>query len=99
MNPRVLVLGLIWLALTAFTVQVVQEHGLAGGFAAATQNSASIQVVIDLCISLVLIAIWVYGDARAKGLAAPLYVVLILTLGSIGTLIYLIRREFVPSTA
>ncbi len=94
MNRKVIALGIILLAFVAYSTQVVLEHGIVGGFAAAVENSASVQVVIDLVISLILIAIWVYRDASAKDLSAPLYAALVLCLGSIGTLIYLIRREF-----
>ena len=94
MNGEVISLALVLLAFVAYTLQVVLEHGFAGAFAASIANSASIQVVIDLVISVILIAIWVYRDASAKDLSAPLYAALVLCLGSIGTLIYLIRREF-----
>ena len=94
MNGKIIALAIVLLAFTAYTVQVVLEHGIAGAFVAACANSASVQVVIDLVISVILIAIWVYRDASTKGLAAPLYAILVLCLGSIGTLIYLIRREF-----
>lgn len=94
MNGRVISLALVLLAFVAYSLQVVLEHGLVGAFTAAVANSASVQVVIDLVISVILIAIWVYRDASAKTLSAPLYAALVLCLGSIGTLIYLIRREF-----
>jgi len=95
MNGKVIALSLVLVAFTAYTLQVVLEHGFMGAFSAAVQNSASVQVVIDLVISVVLIATWIYRDARTKGLQAPLYALMPLCLGSIGTLIYLIRREFV----
>ncbi len=94
MNRKVIALGIILLAFVAYSTQVVLEHGFAGAFTAAVANSASVQVVIDLVIALILIASWVYRDASAKDLSAPLYAALVLCLGSIGTLIYLIRREF-----
>ncbi len=97
MNAKVIGLVIVLLAFGAYTTQVVLEHGVAGAFAAAMQNSASVQVVLDLVISLILIAIWVYRDARSKNLLAPLYTILVLCLGSIGTLIYLIRRELASS--
>ncbi len=93
MKSRALVLGLVWLVFTAYSVWAVMEFGgLIPAFKAMVPNVAAGQVALDLVISLVLIAIWVYGDAPGRGLSR-LWIVAVLCLGSIGTLLYLTRRE------
>jgi len=45
-----------------------------------------------LPIALSLVMVWMWQDARKQGIAPLPYVILTLTLGSIGPLCYLVRR-------
>jgi hypothetical protein len=41
----------------------------------------------------ILIAVWVYRDARDRGMDAAIWLLIVLLLGIIGLIIYLIVRE------
>lgn len=86
----------LWIVLTdfaAFSAYAVWQYGYAGLFDAAFANLASAQIFADLVIALSLIMVWMVGDARQRSTSALPYVITTLLLGSIGPLLYLIRRE------
>lgn len=53
---------------------------------------ATVQVFLDLIIALSLVIWWMWQDAQQHDIAPLPYIVLTLTLGSIGPLLYLVRR-------
>lgn len=89
MNP-IRTLALVTLAaFGAFSASVVWEHGYLGLFQLALANSATTQVTIDLTIALAFVLVWMWRDARDRGVSPLPYVALTLGLGSIGPLVYL----------
>src|SRR5206468_2922881 len=56
-------------------------------------DAATVAALVDLTIALSLVTLWMWQDARERGIGVVPYVILTLTLGSIGPLCYLIRRE------
>ncbi len=50
-------------------------------------------VVGALIVVDVIIAVWVYRDARDRGMEAELWLIMVLLTGLIGLIIYLIVRE------
>ncbi|MBS7248444.1 MAG: PLDc N-terminal domain-containing protein [Candidatus Jordarchaeales archaeon] len=50
-------------------------------------------VVIGLIILDIVIAVWVYRDAKRRGMEAALWLLIVLLTGLIGLIIYLIVRE------
>ncbi|MHA1607394.1 MAG: PLDc N-terminal domain-containing protein [Candidatus Freyarchaeota archaeon] len=50
-------------------------------------------VVGALIIVDVIIAVWVYRDARDRGMEAELWLIIVLLTGILGLIIYLIVRE------
>ncbi len=50
-------------------------------------------VVVALFIVDILIAVWVYRDAKERGMEAALWLLIVLFTGLIGLIIYLIVRE------
>jgi len=77
---------------SALTAYAVAEHGFVGVFALAFANTATIALAVDLAIALTLVAGWMWGDARRRGVTPLPYVLLTMTLGSVGPLLYLVRR-------
>jgi fluoride ion exporter CrcB/FEX len=57
------------------------------------QNFGLGQVLADLTISLILIMIWMWQDAKTTGRNPWPWLVATLTLGSFGPLIYLLTRK------
>lgn len=84
---------LVAIAFSIPTLRALADFGYIGFFSAATQNSAGIQVLLDLSISVVLICIWMVRDARRLGISALPFVALALVAGSFGPLAYLVRRD------
>lgn len=99
MSGKQIGLGLVLADFTALTAYAVYEVGYLGFFDMLFSNIVGITVFVDLCIALTLVAVWMYRDARERGLSSTPYIVLTFLLGSIGPLAYLIRRESAEATA
>lgn len=92
MNTKQLGLAAVLTGFSTFTVYAVYQHGYIGIFEQGLANSATIQVFLDLAIALSLVLLWLWQDAREQGISPLPYIILTLTLGSIGPLLYLVRR-------
>jgi len=92
MNIKQLVAEVILIAFSAFSVYVVYQYGYVGLFKQALTNAATIQVLLDLSIALTIVMVWMWQDAQKQNIAPLPYILLTLTLGSIGPLLYLVRR-------
>lgn len=75
-----------------FSGYVVYQYGYIGLFAQGLANAATVQIFLDLTIALSLVLLWLWQDARKQGISPLPYVILTLALGSIGPLLYLVRR-------
>jgi hypothetical protein len=93
MNAKQIILGLVLLDFTGLTAYAVYSYGFVGFFEAVTANLATTCAFADLLIALSLITVWMWQDARDRGWSPMPYVMLTLGLGSVGPLVYLIRRE------
>ena len=76
----------------AFTAWAVYEHGALEFVNVLFANAIGVQVALDLVIALSLVLTWIVRDARERGVSPMPYVLLTLCAGSIGPLLYLIRR-------
>jgi hypothetical protein len=99
MNKKQIALGVVLADFVAFTAYVIVHYGYVGLFEAAMANAATIQVLLDLTIALSIFLFWMWQDARQHGISPIPYVLLTCTLGSIGALLYLIRRAGLESAA
>ena len=99
MNGKQIGLGIVLADFSALTAYAVYQVGYAGFFEAVFSNIVGITLLADLTIALSLVIVWMYRDARARGVSATPYVVATLLLGSVGPLAYLIRRESTEATA
>src|SRR5215510_8916599 len=92
MNAKQLGLEAVFLGFSALTAYTVYHYGYIGFFEQMATNVATITGFVDLTIALGLVILWMWQDARMQGISPLPYVILTFTLGSIGPLLYLIRR-------
>jgi len=83
---------LVLLAFAAYTAIVIVDYGVIGFVEAVSDNTAVIQVGLDLVIAIAIALGFVYGDARRRGLPFVPYLIATVFLGSIGLLAYLFHR-------
>ena len=92
MNWKRLGLTLILADFVGLTAYAVYYHSYLAFFELHAMNAIQVQILTDLIIALSIFLSWMVPDARARGISPVPYVLLTLTLGSIGALAYLIRR-------
>ena len=93
MNARQLTYAALLLPFLGLSTYVIATMGYLGFFEAAAANAATELMMMDLVISLGLISVWMWRDARDRSFSALPYLVVTLVLGAAGPLLYLIRRE------
>jgi len=93
MNAKQLGLSVVLLDFSGLTAYALYHYGVVGIFELLTANAVTVTALTDLVIALSLVVLWMWQDARERGTSAAPYVVLTLALGSVGPLLYLIRRE------
>jgi hypothetical protein len=87
-----LLLAFVLVDYTALCAYVLYEYGIGGMIAAATANPVTWAITVDLVISLSLVLTWMIRDARDRGVSVLPYALLTFALGSVGPLLYLLRR-------
>ena len=93
MNAKQVGLSIALADFVCLTAYAIYHYGYLGFFQAAISSAASVQISTDLVIALTLFCLWMVPDARQRQINPLPYLLLILSLGSIGALAYLIRRE------
>lgn len=93
MSKRQWLLGLALVDLAALNTYALYHYGLGGFVELITANAVVVAVLVDLAIALGLVAVWMWNDARDRGISPLPYLVTTLALGSIGPLLYLIRTH------
>ena len=97
MNYKKLFLYLVLIDFVGLTGFAIYQDGT-NIFSLILGNWVTIQILADVTIALTLALIWMYHDTRQTGLSFVPYLLLTICTGSIGLLIYLIRRESVKGT-
>ena len=92
MNRKQLVLSVALIVLLACDAYSVYLYGYTGFFRLILSNFGGFTAFLDLAIALVLILVWMGDDARARNASAIPFIILTILLGSVGPLLYLIRR-------
>ncbi len=92
MNAKQIGLGIVLVDFIALNAWVVYQFGYIGFVEAMFANIATTAAFVDLTIALSLIAFWMWQDARKEGRAFLPYFLLTVTFGSVGPLLYLLRR-------
>ena len=93
MNLRLLGLSAVLVLFSLYSTGVALDQGYLGFLELAQREPWARQMLLDLVIALVLFATWMLADGRRHGIAAWMYLPLIVTLGSIGALAYLVHRS------
>jgi hypothetical protein len=92
MNKKQIALAVVLFDFAALTAYAVAEYGIGGLFELALANAVTVMLFADLAIALSLVIAWMWQDARQRGVSPIPYLVLTLMFGSVGPLLYLIRR-------
>jgi hypothetical protein len=94
------VVGIVLMAFADLNAYVVWQYGYMGFWELATANAATIAVMVDLTIALGFVTVWMWRDARRRGIALAPYLALTALLGSIGPLLYVVvhgRKAELPA--
>ncbi len=92
MNRKQIALSFVLADFAALNAYAIAQYGLVGIFELCLANAATVLLFADLAIALSLVTIWMWQDAREHGIAPLPYVLITMALGSVGPLLYLIRR-------
>lgn len=90
--PRI-VLILTFAAFSALSAVAMWQHGYWGILEPLFKSTGGGQVLADLVIALGLFMVWMWRDARATGRNPWPWIALTAVGGSIGALLYLLRRK------
>lgn len=86
-------LGTALALFTAATLYALDRHGYVAVLLYAGASPASQLLFVDLAICLLLVAVWMVGDARFRDASVVPFLPLVLLFGSVGSLLYLLTRD------
>ena len=92
MNWKKILLALVFVDFAALNAYVVFTMGYDGFVRAVIDNPATITAMVDLVIALSLVLYWMVKDARERDVSVLPYLPFTLAFGSVGPLLYLLRR-------
>jgi hypothetical protein len=93
MTKTQILLGIVLAAFGFDTAWAIAHFGFIGVFENLIQADFPTHLVFfDLTIALTMVMVWMWNDARERGVTVWPYLVLTLGTGSIGPLLYLLRR-------
>jgi hypothetical protein len=93
MSGRLIALFAVIVGFGALTVIALLDVGYIGIFEPQLRSWGAAQVLVDLVIVALLACIWMYHDARARGVSPWPFIVITLFAGAFGPLTYLVMRE------
>ena len=93
MSSRQITYAALLASFLATTAYVLATVGLLGFFAEMSRSASTVLAMIDLTISLSLILAWMYADSRGTRTPFAPYLLVTLTIGVAGPLMYLLHRE------
>ena len=91
-SKKQIALAVVLADFVALNLYAVAQHGIVGLFELAFANAATTLVFADLTIALSMVMVWMWQDARQHDISPIPYALLTLGFGSVGPLLYLIRR-------
>src|SRR5512143_1686829 len=93
MTKKQWLIGIVLADFAALNVWAAMQYGYVGIFREVLSTLPGILVSVDLTIALTMVAVWMWNDAKRRGIAVVPYLVVGLLLGSIGPLLYLLRTS------
>ena len=94
MTKTQILLGIVLAVFGFETAWAISQYGFVGVFENLIQAEFPTHLVFfDLTIALTMVMVWMWNDARERGATVWPYLLLTLATGSVGPLLYLIRRE------
>jgi Terpene cyclase DEP1 len=93
MNAKQIGLSILLADFLGFTAYAVYAYGFVGLFALVFANAATTLAMVDLTIALTMVAVWMWQDARNRGISPIPYLLITAVSGSAGPLLYLIRTS------
>ncbi len=94
MTKTRILLGITLALFTLANLWALEQFGFAGTWESILGAEFPTKLILfDLLIALSLVMTWMWNDARERGATVWPYLLVTLALGSIGPLLYLIRRE------
>jgi hypothetical protein len=91
MTKKRWLLAIVFVDFLALNIAVVYQYGYVGFIREVVSTLPGIAVLVDLTIALSLVGVWMWNDAKRRGVAVVPYLVAGLFLGSLGPLAYLLR--------
>jgi hypothetical protein len=91
MNKKQWLVAIVLADFLVLNAVVVFQYGYLGFVEALLSTLPGIAVTVDLAIAISLIFVWMWNDAKARGISAVPYMVIGVFLGSVGPLAYLLR--------
>jgi hypothetical protein len=91
MTKKQWLIGIVLADFLALNAYVVMEYGYIGFVREVLSTLPGIAVMVDLTIALTMVLVWMFRDAKRRGLTAAPYLIVTLFLGSVGPLLYLLR--------
>lgn len=88
-KARILILAVLIPFIIFTDIAVFSISSFSELWVALTNHLIVVQVIFDFLIVFTLSSIWVWHDARQRGVNPIFYLILMLTTGSIGLLVYL----------
>src|SRR5262245_38752920 len=92
MTRKQIALAVVLFDFSALTAYAVIQYGVLGVYELVLANAVTVMLLTDLTIALSMVLVWLWQDARQRGISPLPYVALTLAFGSVGPLLYLIRR-------
>src|SRR5688572_14956001 len=86
--------ALVLAAFGAFSVWVAAGYGYAGFLSLAAREPWGLQMLLDLAIACSFAIGWMRRDGNKRGIKTWPYVATTIAMGSIGLLVYVVRRGF-----
>ncbi len=92
MSKMQMILALVLVDFAAFTGWTIYNEGIVDAFAFLGEHLWTMQVGIDLVLAITFITVWMWRDARKRGVNPIPWVLLTVVTGSLGWLTYLVAR-------